>query len=288
MAVTSQEFNIPIDEISRFAANFTIGFARISVNNKTEDAGSAGSGSLISVGSVKGILTAAHVLEALPDEGNVGIIMHQPSAKPVIDMSLAQKLKIGGEASGVSGPDLGFLWLPLPTATALEARLSVYSLSRRREDALANAVPAPTSIDAIVGIISELTEDVPSGRKTVRKKAFKAIFGPGCSSSLTETGEHDYFDFEVKSAPGFTLPNSFKGTSGGAVWRFYMEKKDGAVSVVNSRLVGVPFFETLRDGKVIVSCHGLKSIYSVLLNEIRKKWPDAPDRIVSAKGGDGV
>jgi hypothetical protein len=56
-----------------------------------------------------------------------------------------------------------------------------------------------------------------------------------------------------------------------------MEEKDGAAKVVGARLVGVPFFETLRDGKLVISCHGPKSIYNVLESEIKKKWPEEND-----------
>jgi hypothetical protein len=183
-------------------------------------------------------------------------------------------LRLGGEASGASGPDLGFLRLPLHTVAALEAVLSFYNLSKRQDDVLANRVPAPSSADAIVGMISELTDDIPTERPRMRVKSFTAIFGPGTSSAITEADGHDLFAFEVTPGPDFKLPSSFAGTSGGAVWRFYIAEKDGADSVVDSRIVGVPFFETPRDSKMIISCHGPKSIYGVLADAITKKWPE--------------
>jgi hypothetical protein len=262
-----------IDQISDAAANCTIGFAGISTTDNIEDVKSIGSGTLASVGSVKGILTAAHVLEALPDEGNVGLILHKHSAKPLVNMSDAHKLKIGGEASGKTGPDLGFLLLSPPTFTSLKARLSVCDLMGRRDDLSKPA--APTSIDVVVGIVAELTEELASERRNVRKFAFKAIFGPGSSGGITQRSEHDYFEFDVKSDPGFTLPSSYGGVSGGAIWRFYTEEKDGVVSMVSSDLIGVPFFETDKDGKMMIICHGTKSIYDLLVGAIQKEWPGA-------------
>lgn len=277
-AMPRREFKIPTADISRAIANFTLGFVRVTVRDNVEDAESAGSGSLISVGPIQGILTAAHVLEHLPDKGNVGLVLYQDDpakfGKRVIDMQHAEKLMLGGEASGVAGPDLGFLRLPPNTVAALGAVLSFYNLSKRQDDVLANRAPTPSYSDAIVGMISELTEDVPTERPRVRRKSFTAIFGPGTSSAITEANGYDLFDFEVTSSPDFKLPNSFGGTSGGAVWRFYIAEKDGAASVVDSRLVGVPFFETPRDGKMITSCHGPKSIYRVLADAIVKRWPE--------------
>ena len=60
------------DEVTHFAA----GFVRIEAHDNKERGVSAGSGTLVSVGSVHGILTAAHVLEALPRSGEVGIALN--------------------------------------------------------------------------------------------------------------------------------------------------------------------------------------------------------------------
>lgn len=180
-----------------------------------------------------------------------------------------------------TGPDLGFLRLPSNNVAALEAVLSFYNVSKRQKDVLANRTPASSSVDTFVGMISELTEDVDAEQKPVRLKRFTAIFGPGTSSATTQANGCDLFDFEVTPFPDFKLPSSFAGASGGAVWRFYIAEKDGLASLVGSRLVGVPFFETPRDGKKIISCHGPKSIYSVLADEIEKKWPeDRQSRLV--------
>ena len=54
------------EDISREISHFTVGFAALSVKDHVEDATSAGSGTLVTIGSVEGILTAAHVVEALP------------------------------------------------------------------------------------------------------------------------------------------------------------------------------------------------------------------------------
>jgi hypothetical protein len=71
-----QQVLIPTAEIGQHAANFTIGFGKLSVRDNVEYVVSAGSGTLTTVGSIHGVLTAAHVLDAehernaLPDEGN--------------------------------------------------------------------------------------------------------------------------------------------------------------------------------------------------------------------------
>jgi hypothetical protein len=54
---------------AREIANFSVGLAKLIVRDKAEDAIPAGSGTLVTIGSVAGILTAAHVVKNLPDAG---------------------------------------------------------------------------------------------------------------------------------------------------------------------------------------------------------------------------
>jgi hypothetical protein len=56
---------ISTEWLSKYADYFTIGFARITQRDNGEDADSAGSGTLVTVGSLHGVLSAAHVVEEL-------------------------------------------------------------------------------------------------------------------------------------------------------------------------------------------------------------------------------
>ena len=60
----------------------------------------------MTVGSVDGILTAAHVLENLPDHGEVGIVLFNRTSrfaqKLTIDMEQAEKLTIAADVFGPS------------------------------------------------------------------------------------------------------------------------------------------------------------------------------------------
>jgi hypothetical protein len=58
---------IPTAGASQAMAAYTIGSVKLEVHNRLEDAIGAGSGTLVSVGKVRGILTAAHVLDNLLD-----------------------------------------------------------------------------------------------------------------------------------------------------------------------------------------------------------------------------
>jgi hypothetical protein len=107
------EVSIPTAELGRYVSQFNVGFGKLIIENNAERAVSVGSGTLVSIGSRKGILTAGHVLTALPDHQEIALIMSSegPSIYRATKllMSNARKLTVPGYAVGPDGPDLGFL-----------------------------------------------------------------------------------------------------------------------------------------------------------------------------------
>jgi hypothetical protein len=272
-------FKIDTAEISRGISNFSIGFASLSVKDNVEDATSAGSGSLVTVGSLYGVLTAAHVVDALPKSGHVGIISYIENSMQFQRQSIAMEhagcLTIQGKEFGRNGPDLGFLRLPQDNVGWLKAKNSFYNLSKHRDDALAHRAAGQGHVDTVVGVIHELTKDLPSEKRGVRKKGFTGIFCGGRPSAIRYRDDFDILDFELTSDAEFGLPNSFEGTSGGAIWRFFVTEKDNKPLVVERRLIGVPFYQSLAaDKKRIITYHGPKSIYGVLIDRIIARWPE--------------
>jgi hypothetical protein len=168
---------IPTADISKEISNFTIGLARLEVrretvtgqdghkvNNLVQDAFLSGTGTLVSVGKVHGLLTAAHVLKALPVESEVGIILFKDGAlqRQAIKMAHAEPLTISGAEFGRDGPDLGFLRLPPANVGWLNALSSFYNLPKHREEALSDKKPTLDYIESVIGMIEELTKVIPA------------------------------------------------------------------------------------------------------------------------------
>src|SRR5438105_333341 len=124
------KFLLSTEQISKDISQFIIGFARLSVKNNVEDAVSAGSGSLVTVGSLHGILTAAHVLDALPTTGKVGLVTYADNParfdRQAITMEHTDSVVMRGKKFGPIGPDLGFLRLPEQEIGWLKAKSSFY------------------------------------------------------------------------------------------------------------------------------------------------------------------
>lgn len=269
---------IPTAGVSDAMAAYTIGFAKLEVRDKVEDAAGAGSGTLVSVGKVRGILTAAHVLAHLPDNGEVGIVEYRGQTlhyrKRSIEMMNTTKILLRGDAFGPEGPDLGFLRLAPDTVGWFEAIGSFYNLLKHRSDS-SGAPPSTSSTDAVVGMIDERTKDLPGERPCERRKGFEALFSNGTTSGEREVAGYDLFDFTPTDYPDFTLPGDYGGTSGGAVWRIYLKVDGEKPEIAGVRLWGVPYYQSKTEkGGHVLTCHGMNGVYGTLLDAIVARWPE--------------
>jgi hypothetical protein len=178
---------------------------------------------------------------SLPQKGAVGIVIFvdRPSdfQKQIVMMENTEEVVMRGKDFGQIGPDLGFLRLPEESLGWLKAKNSFYNLPKHRADVLARKEPTASHVDSMTGIIHAFTKDAPTGRPSERRKEFTAIFCGARLAALRYPANYELYYYEPTNGPGFTLPKSFQGTSGGAVWRFYVAEKDGSVDVVDRRLI---------------------------------------------------
>lgn len=269
-----------IEKMCAEVASFIVGFALISVRQGAQDADVAGSGTLVTVGPVHGILTAAHVLRNLPDEGEVGIAQFRPGTgflhKKTITMEYAEKLTIAGDVDGPEGPDLGFLRLSRQDVGALEAHGVFFNLEKRRTSVLAGDQPGTRYFDGISGTVAEWTTDLPAERGFHRVKVFRSLYGVGNVVSEHGSNAFDILEFEVSYDSECESPISYQGVSGGALWRAYChDGDDGQLSLSSKLVFGVAFHQSpIFENKRIITCHGPRSIYGPLIEAIREKWPE--------------
>jgi hypothetical protein len=275
-----KEFSLSTEQIGKATSHFTIGFGRLRVETGVEHITSAGSGTLVTIGSVHGILTAAHVIEALPKKGNVGIITSVDDSLRLeafkMEMDHAAPVVVGEQRSIELGPDLAFLRLPLESVGWLTAKNSFYNLRKYRDDVLANKAPEPDHVDTMTGVIDELTAESPGSKPGAKKTLFTTIFCGARLAALRYVDEHGLYYFEPSDKIDFSLPGSFEGMSGGAAWRFYVTKnKDGTLNPIDRRLIAVPFYQSSPSGgRREITCQGPMGIYGSLIDAVAKRWPD--------------
>jgi hypothetical protein len=227
---------------------------------------SVGTGTFVHIGKIHGILTCAHVLDALSDQKKIDVAIF-----PVRETNRFIPLNIKdhcdyikfGPSGNQEGPNLGFLRLPIPFVDSISHLISAKSLEVGRDHAFATAEPSDKSVTVVVGMISEWTQQT-------NPFVASALISIGEIDDRMNVADHDLFRFRPVPDANFRPPSSYAGTSGGGLWRIYPQPDDG--SEVAYRLIGVAFYQT-GDGQII--CHGQASVYVRLFDAIREKWPDA-------------
>lgn len=255
--------------------HFAIGFVK--VEGDEDDALLGGSGTLVTFSNRNAILTADHVLEALPKKGELGLILPEAGSSPRLHRIIFQadnllKVRIARASKNHKGPDLGLLLLnDLDASHLINNNKIFYNLEKRRERMLS----IPPALDSgpwfLVGMGAEWTQDSPPERGFTRVKVFRGISGGGVVTCERQDGPYDYLDFETKYNAAYEGPASFQGFSGGGLWQVQLNERDGQVEVAEVLLSGVAFYQSALVGDVrTIFCHGRRSIYEHICNALRK------------------
>lgn len=261
-------------------ANFTVGLCKLNYDGKEPTATPVGTASLVQIGSLRGLLTAAHVLEILPDCGQISVVRFPRKGDQrqtqKIEMSLAEKVKLSGEKFGPEGPDLGFLKLPPVNVSNLQATNSFLNLEKSDDEILDINNSVSDHVDVVLGVVEEWTERHAGERPTERVVVLQMLAGYGDIIKTTEKNDFDFYTFLASYDDDFRKPDSYGGVSGGGLWRIFVQKnEDGDREVLSRSLIGLAFYEEHGDnGCHTIVCHGVKSIYRQLTAKLCKKWPE--------------
>ena len=271
---------------ANLVAPFAIGFAVMTEHERgsgkkrvrVEDAQPFGSGTLVSIGGVHGILTAGHVLAKLPDAGKVAIVRF-PSEHQAFTIRMEQTHKLfvwdGEERS--DGPDIGFLRMSEGDANTLKAvRPSNFLNLYKARNSLSVVHSGKAHAEAVAGMVGERTTDLESIRPKTRRKGFELLF---CGGQITAEWSHEGYDlctFAPVFGDGHLPPASYGGVSGGGLWQVIYEP-DGKNNAHEIKLIGVAFFEIGTPGAFHINCHRQTSIYERLIQQAVVKWPDCKE-----------
>jgi len=275
--MTKRIVQVPTGRISEEISHYMVGLANLSVRNLVEDATLVGTATLVHVGKLPGLLTAAHVLDVLPSTGAVAIVLFQSGKlqKQVIPMEYAVPVVIRGEEFTKNGPDMGFLRLPPTIAGSLSAIGLSYNLKKWSDSVFSDKKPAPNYVEALVGMIGALTHESPAEKPHRRAKSFSAVFCDAKEQNTRKSDGYDLVDVAPVAYPDFALPPNFEGMSGGALWRMYFIERGGTPQIITKHLVGIPFYQSVNaNGSTIITCHAATGIYKTLVETIEDRRPD--------------
>lgn len=252
-----------------------------------------GSGTLVSIDGVLGILTAAHVLiDHGWDNSSTSGQEFRTSADRWPDAS-GEKMEnlswwiVSSGPFGEGGPDIAFIRLPLGGAVTsiLKGKKLFWNLTVD-PDAMKIIAPSPDRYAAFCGFVDEETHPKESSSSFDQVIGFQGYaFIGGATSSASVQGYDLYGVACQRSTPG-SIPRSFDCVSGGGLWSFGLtRKKDDPVGKENLKtltLSGLAYYQLKPDSeKPIIRCHGPRSIYELALPEIRAWLKPSTEIIVS-------
>lgn len=259
-------------------ADCTVGFVKAIRTSKPGDEETfegvlAGSGVLVTANGRHAILTADHVLKALPKTGAVGLVLlsrlglfdHQF----LLEMDYVQKLTVARGSDEASGPDLALLVLPQSDVGRLQSKKIFHNLNKRKTKMLGEPGADKIGPWVMCGLIGEMTENTKPLPGMNTAIAFKGLCGPVVVSRVRQDGKFDYLSAEVNFGKDRGLPESYGGCSGSGLWRLVLGEKDGAFFVEDICLGGIAYYESAPHGdRCFIECHGIRSIYENALDAL--------------------
>lgn len=266
------------EEIKGKLSHYEVGFVRIRENESFEDANLIGSGTLVESDGVYGILTANHVIEALPETGVIGLILSSvlfpAEHRYILRVVHLKMVPVGRRPTSCEseGPDLGVVVLPSTYLGTIKARKSFYNLSLMRDEILTTPLANNIGIWFLCGSPSELTTEEDPSVGFGRVKGFCGFYGAGGAPRGYISGKYDYLEIDIDYKID-ELPQSFGGVSGGGLWQVPIQRSaEGKLHATEPILSGVAFYQSsMANHTRSIKCHGRKSIYKVMYDLMEKE-----------------
>jgi hypothetical protein len=154
----------------------------------------------------------------------------------------------------------------------LEARGAVfYNLETHRKFVQIDPANRVAEAHAIVGVVDEWTEEITGGKPGERKAIIAGLFGVANRVRKFQENGTDLVEVGIDHTTGPSVPQSYGGVSGGALWKLYVElNASGKIANIGKELLGVAFRES--DDPRVITCNDLPSI-TELTKATDVKWP---------------
>lgn len=252
--------------IARQMTHFTACF--LYLDGRTRRSHQVGCGTFVRHGQEFGILTAAHVVDALRELPQWFVAL--PRATPIpVKHAHVHYVSTPPATVPADGPDIAVIRLSAPTAATFRAGFSFVNLPHHRAKLKRRR---PRSSDGVW-----VHAGYPQSMGTETREEMLGIVTTGvyCLSASGMVGRRrrrdgfDYYDAAVKYDGQPNVPDTFRGMSGGGLWQFRLRKKDGRFEVEDSFLSGVVFYELAAKGVVrAIRSHGRESVYGYALRQL--------------------
>lgn len=260
-----------LDVAFRELHNYTVSFI--------QDWEQRGSGILVEIDGIKGILTARHVAEPLfaKSKHPIGIVISDRPHRFEIRQETLRKTTIppsGKDADGCDIPDISFIQFLAPSDIATIAAIKSFYPFRKKPSVDLNSPSAQTAIYAVGGApLTRGTKTGTPGTESFRQCA-KHFFTPAQFKAVQRIGGFDYLSLWLVAGVE-NYPTSYDGVSGGGMWHLPLFiNLDGKLDYHAPELIGNVYFQSdllSQESRLkarIVRGHSVLSAFDRLLYEI--------------------
>lgn len=258
-----------LKSIMESIAHYTIGFLRIERGYRGNNLILLGSGTLVTVNGIHAILTAHHVIEVLPDNGELGLVYSARRNYLTITAESLRYLKIDRGPIDAEGPDLGAVILPPSLVADLRAVKSFHNLDLRRMEQLTGPPAVSKGLWIVQGFIAERTIEELDFERRVKTVRFFELSSSGGAYQYA-TSAYDYFRVPIEYKSHGSIPESYGGTSGGGLWHVALMKGRSGGEIAHAVPVLSAFYQEAIDAqRSALKCHGRRSVYEIAYEAIR-------------------
>ncbi len=234
-----------------------------------------GSGTLITINGIFGILTAGHVIQALEPFETWAYASFNGTGgySRMHSFSRQDSERLGDDYENTDGPDIGFIQLPTHVSSLPPDETIFYNITQRYNEAKIknnnNIVDLP--IRVVAGVIGESSEITDQSNNSTEVKTTMLV-ATAIIIHKHERNDMDYYTVRVGKTDGLPHSTSYQGVSGGPIFA----TKENASSALERMLIGVAFKQSNQDesGNRTILCHGFNSIYHCLCPIITMRYAD--------------
>lgn len=237
-----------------------------------------GSGTLIQVDDVYGILTAQHITDLAKRSSlynkaeRIGVSIRNDLHCFSIERQNLTVREIGVPESPSAGPDISVIILPGTDVGTIKATKSFWNIYRYRDKILNEPLKIDEGVWAIFGCPDIYSRGIMNLKNLLRSEAFLGIAG---YSGIEEEWKKDTFDYyKLSVLYGSDLsnpPEDFGGVSGGGLWRVVVERRHNNQLIFRDPILyGLAFYQTdVIDNRRSIVCHGRNSIYNRVYHNLK-------------------
>ena len=261
--------------------HYVVGLVGLVSDDPKEEPKLLGSGTLIRCSEKIGILTTHHLINEknnkdFKDSPIIGFVYSEKPKRPTIRKDHLKILELGKPSTpnkySEEGPDLAVILLPEQETAWITASQSYWVISENRLQHPSVTYNNDSSIVFLTGFPDILTSGLgPQSQfsKTIRYTC-SSFYGPIERESSDDI--YDYLEVCVEYGNSGDIPSTFRGLSGGGVWKLplWYDENNKQVKAKDPVLYGVAFYESVvEENRRHIKCHGPQSIYKNVYNALQ-------------------